>query len=266
LPRPGKDLRLSQIIDQKSKKSLILEADQGLTLGPIPGIEDLTLLLKKIKDKVDAIVLSKGQVGRLIDFFKGKNAPALLIRADWTNAFREEGFILPAREIKYILSIRVEDALMLGASGIASRLFVGYDEDEDEAANVKSIAELAGECESYGVPLLVEAFPIGERVTKENYIDCARLAARIAVEAGADIVAIPYKENANLIHQIIEAVNGPVLISEGEASINSLIKDLDNLIKAGATGLIIGRNSLQLRELPQLLDEVNKLMRKELGA
>jgi len=258
--RLGKSLRLSQIIDPRDGKSLVLEADQGLTLGPIPGIEDLNAVLKKVRDKVDAVVLSQGQVGRLVDVFKGKDAPALIIRADWTNAFRDDESVLPAREIRYVLSTHVEDALMLGASGVVSYLFVGYDNDEDEANNIKSLAKLARECEEFGVPLIVESLPIGRRVTKENYLDCVKLAARISVETGADAIVTPYLENVDLIHEITELTKAPTFVLEGKTPANVLVDGLNKMVQAGIAGVVVGRRTLQSSDLPKLLDDLNKLI------
>lgn len=256
---PGKNLRLSQIIDQRSGTSLILEADQGLTLGPAPGVEDLASTLKGLKGLVDAIILSKGQVGRVIDVFKGRGAPALIIRADWTSAFRGRDFALPAKSVTYAPSAGAEEALSLGASGVASHFFVGYERDEDEAANVRFVAGLARECEERGLPLIVEAIPMGERVTKENYLDCARFAARVAVEAGADVVATPYKRDPSLIREVVEGTKAPTLVLEVDEPVT--LEGLKGALEAGASGLIIGKSSLRSSGLPKLLGEINKLMR-----
>lgn len=255
----GKKLRLSQIIDQSSGTSLILEADQGLALGPAPGVEDLASTLKGLKGLVDAVILSKGQVGRAIDAFKGRGAPALIIRADWTSAFRGGDFVLPAKGVTYAPSAGAEEALTLGASGVASHLFVGYERDEDEAANVRSIAGLARECEECGVPLLVEAIPRGERVTKENYLDCARFAARVAVEVGADLVATPYKRDPNVVRKVVEGTRAPTLVLEVDEPVSR--EGLKGALEAGASGLIIGKKSIGSGELPKLLDGIKKLMR-----
>ena len=118
----GKDIRLSKIINPTDEKSVIIAADHGFMLGAIPGVIDLQSTLKKvIKGRPDAILLSPGQAVRLNSLFQGKDAPALLIRADWTNAFRDKTYVLPARKVNRVAAVSAKHIIP-----IIEKLFLYY--------------------------------------------------------------------------------------------------------------------------------------------
>ena len=238
----GKAIRLGQLMNAEDERSIIFEADEGLMLGPTPGLSNLPETVSMAKDKVDGIVLSSGQVERSVEHFRGKGAPALLVRADWTNAFRDETYFLPTRNVRHVLNLKPNDAVALGASALTAFLLVGYDDDEDEARNLETIAMLARESEKFGLPLLVECIPIGGRITEMNYLDCAKLATRMAVEAGADIVATPYTGSANSFKEIVDASKTPVLTLDRRIDASRLLEAVEESLKAGAAGVVIGRS------------------------
>jgi len=238
----GKAIRLGQLMNAEDERAIIFEADEGSMLGPTPGLSNLPEAVSMVKDKVDGVVLSSGQVERSVEHLRGKGAPALLIRADWTNAFRDETYFLPTRKVRHVLNLEPKDAVALGASALAAFLLVGYDDDEDEARNLETVATLARESEKFGLPLLVECIPIGERITEMNYLDCAKLATRMAVEAGADIIATPYTGSAATFREIVDASKTPVLMLDRRIDAGSLLKAVEESLKAGATGAVVGRS------------------------
>jgi len=238
----GKAIRLGQLMNAEDERAIIFEADEGLMLGPTRGLSNLSETVSMAKDKADGIVLSSGQVDRSVEHFRGKGAPALLVRADWTNAFRDETHFLPTRNVRHILNVKPKDAVALGASALAAFLLVGYDDDEDEARNLETIAMLARESEKFGLPLLVECIPIGGRITEMNYLDCAKLATRMAVEAGADIVATPYTGNIASFREIVDASKTPVLMLDRRIDAERVLEAVEESLKAGATGVVVGRS------------------------
>jgi class I fructose-bisphosphate aldolase len=229
-------------MNAQDDRVIIFEADEGLMLGPTPGLSNVPETVSMVKGKVDGIVLSSGQVERSVGHFRGKGASALLVRADWTNAFRDETYFLPTRNVRHVLNLKPRDAVALGASALAAFLLVGYDDDEDEARNLENIAMLARESEEYGLPLLVECIPVGGRITEMNYLDCAKLATRMAVEAGADIVATPYTGNVASFKEIVEASKTPVLMLDRRMDADRLLEAAEESLEAGATGVVVGRS------------------------
>lgn len=259
----GKALRLCEFIDPEDGKSVIIEADKGLMLGPIAGLVNLEEAVEKVKSEADAVVLSPGQVRQTIHHFRGKMAPALLIRADWTNVFRDEGFALPARKMRHVVVASTEDAVVLGASAIVAFFFVGYESDEDEARNMESMAKLARESDRLGVPLLVESIPIGERVTEVNYADCVDLAMRMSVEAGADAVAAPYTGDVKSFGKIVDAAKVPVFVLDIGDATKDILKVAKEALRAGASGVVASGKVFQAADPVQTLKALRDIVHRQ---
>lgn len=269
----GKGIRLNEFIDPEDGRSLIIEADFGLMLGPVEGLEDLMDSLNKVvKGRPDGVILSLGMAGRFIHCFLGRRAPALLLRADWTNALRNGAHMLPAHRVRRVSVAGVEEALALGASAIVAYLFVGYEDDEDEAGNLEAVATLAEECGHAGMPLLIQSIPIGERVTMVNYADCVGLAVRTAVEAGADVVAAPYTGDFESFKGVVASAKGfPILMLDMDVKLareqpaQEYLKALEDSLKAGAAGAIFGRRLLRKADLVKAVEDVRKEIHKPGG-
>jgi DhnA family fructose-bisphosphate aldolase class Ia/Fe-S-cluster-containing hydrogenase component 2 len=255
----GKQIRLSRIIDPSDGRSLVVAADHGLMLGPIKGVVDLEATLRKvIAGGPDAILVSPGQARRLSHLFAGRSAPAMLVRVDWTNAFRDKTYTLPARSIQFNRVTTVEEAVKIGASGVVTYLFLGFDGEEDHIAMVE---EFSSECKTWSMPLIIEPLPMGPRVTKANYVDMVRRAVEKAVELGADALKVPYTGDPYSFKEVVEASSGvPVLVLGGykALSIRDSLEVISEVLDAGAVGVVFGRNVVQ----DPNPDEAVRLMRR----
>jgi len=229
-------------------------------LGAIPGLENLKSKLSEVSKLVDGIILSSGQVDRLADILKGKLSPSLIIRSDWTNAYRGEDYVLPATELKYTLIVNPEDALKLGADALAAYYIVGYDKDEEEPFNMKCLSSLARSSNEYGLPLLVQVLPVGSRVTKENYEDCVKLGVRQAVEVGGDIIAAPIIGGKDQINQLAELAKTPFMALEDFSTIKESALLARDIVNANASGLILGKKSFQLSGFNKVLDNIYSII------
>lgn len=169
----------------------------------------------------------------------------------------------------------VEDAYKLGASGIGYTLYYGSDRQDED---LPQLAEVRQECEKYGLPLIVWAYPRGKAMDEKGGAKTSyalESAARLAVEMGATIVksnipsdpedgfienkSIPKEfrdfekemlekteEERKLIRtrRVVEAAAGiPVLFSGGgKKSTDEVVANTKLAKEAGAFGLIYGRN------------------------
>jgi len=253
----GKELRISEFVDQDDKRSVILQASQGLMLGPL-GDEGLDEALERLtRAGVDGIIMSRGLADRYSRIFRGRDSPAMIMSLDWTNAFRGSDHPLPMMRLEHLVLTTVEDALTLGASGVSAHFFVGYEKDEYEARNFESLAAICRECDDLEVPLLVQAIPVGERVVKENYANSLALASRMAVEAGSDIVAVPYAGTEVEMKRIVTAAKAPTLLLDLELRLADGQPDLGfvqaagEALDAGGSGIVLGRRYLEVGNLAE---------------
>lgn len=245
----GKAIRLSKILDPKAGPALLLRADRGLALGPVPGLEDMESALRSaISAGVDGLVLSPGQAGRHIDLFRGRDGPGLVVRSDWSNAGRGEAHPLPRKTTTHVTISGARHAAFLGAHAVVCTFYVGYRDDVDEADNFEAVSGLAAECFDYGLPLLVEAIPFGERITEHNRVDSIKMAGRMSLEAGADAVIVPYTGSKSTMSEVVE--------SSGEAPVLLLVEGEEDTVKpsirAGIRGVMVGEYAFTSGPRPAL--------------
>ncbi len=259
----GKRLRLKRIFGEDGR-AVVVAADHGLMLGPIRGVVNLReTLTRVIQGGPDAILLTPGQASSLIDLFYGKDAPALLVRADWTNAFRDKTYTLPARVIRDVDTVRVEDALALGATGIVVYLFMGLGDEDEEARNIEMVSVFSRECEKQGMPLIVEPLPMGERVTKANYVDLVALSVKIAAELGADALKVPYTGDPYTFEKVVKTAGGiPVLALGGYSgvTVRDSLEVVEEVMQAGGSGIVYGRNIVQAQDPGEMVRLVRSIV------
>lgn len=190
----------------------------------------------------------------------------------------------------------VADAAELGASAVGYTLYYGSDRQDQD---LPQLAMVRKECEKYGLPLIVWAYPRGKSMDMKGGIKSSyalESAVRLAVEMGATIVksnipeAMPEEflkdsgvpaeyvdfememkkigeEGAKLIRtkRVVEAGAGiPVLFSGGgKKGKEEVIENTKLADKAGAIGLIYGRNMWK-REMDDAV-ELAKELRGILG-
>src|SRR5690606_15747990 len=88
------------------------------------------------------------------------------------------------------LLARVEDAVRLGADAIGYTLYVGSPRQDEDLRQFEAVRS---ECERYGIPIIMWAYPRGEAVEKKGGRDslyAVDYAARVAAEVGADMVKL----------------------------------------------------------------------------
>jgi DhnA family fructose-bisphosphate aldolase class Ia len=96
----SKIYRIKEFFNPTDQRSLIVDTSAGLSLGPLPGLESFKQTVKPILHLVDGVVTSPGQAQVLSG--RTHQDAALLVRADWTNAFRGTEFVLPPEKIEHI--------------------------------------------------------------------------------------------------------------------------------------------------------------------
>lgn len=185
------------------------------------------------------------------------------------------------------LTANVEDAVRLGADAVGYTLFVG---SPAQAEDIQQLTDVRAECDRYGMPLIVWAYPRGEAINTKGGRDhfyAVDYAARLASECGADVVKVnfpkltfdpgkdgtpppPYNnldiDEFEAFRQVVESAGDSfVLVSGGsKTGDDELLRKVEISMKAGATGLIFGRN-MWLRPMEDALaltEKVKAIMAK----
>lgn len=169
----------------------------------------------------------------------------------------------------------VEDAVQLGAAAIGYTMYYG---SPRESEDIPQLAAVRSECDRFGMPLVIWAYPRGKAVDAKGGKDCSyavESAVRMAVEMGASVIKanlpVPapadFLENASVpgyyknvekellslddkaqkwerARRVVAAAQGiPVLFSGGsEISDDDLMENAQACVDAGCFGFIFGRN------------------------
>ena len=263
---PGKRTRLRRLLYDHGPGGgtlLVLPIDQGLEHGPVdfftnPDALDPDYQFRLARDgKFSAIALHIGLAEKYYPPYAGE--VPLILKLNGKTA------IPPDTNAFSALTGTVEDAVRLGADAVGYTVYVGSPAQDRDFAQLQAVRS---DCERFGMPLIVWAYPRGESVGKrggKESLYAVDYAARVALELGADIVKVNYpvaseKDKDSLppynalalspeaaFRKVVESAGRAlVLVSGGEKVGDSeLLAKVRSSMEAGATGIIFGRNLWQ---------------------
>lgn len=243
---------------------LLLPIDQGLEHGPVDFFANPDAANPEYQARLalegnyNGIVYHIGLAKKYMRHYAGK-VPLILKINGKTNVPSDAEAFSP-------LDATVEDAVRLGADAVGYTLYVGSPAQDRDFLQ---FTEVRSECDRYGMPLIVWAYPRGAAIEAKGGRDsiyAVDYAARVACEVGADIVKLNAPEydpdKANLypkpydklaldyaegIGKVVESAGRTMVLFSGGSRMGD--EDLLNKARAameqGATGLIFGRNMWQ---------------------
>lgn len=263
----GKRARLHRLMYEHGPGNgtlMMLPIDQGLEHGPIdffdnPEALDTDWVLRlALEGKFSGIAYHIGLAEKYHKHYAGK-VPLLLKLNGKTNVPNDD-------ESFSSLTSTVEDAVRLGADAVGYTLYVGSPAQDVDLAQAN---EVRRDCERFGMPLVVWAYPRGAAIKTKGGQDslyAIDYAARVACEIGADIIKLnvpqwdaakaaqspkPYNtlqlSEEDALRKVVKSAGRSLVLVSG----GSKISDADTLHKAqiamdaGCVGLIFGRNMWQ---------------------
>lgn len=263
----GKRTRLHRLLYQFGPANgtlLFLPIDQGLEHGPVdffpnPPCADPEFQLRlALEGGYSGIVFHIGLARKYMHKYAGK--VPLVLKLNGKTAIPSEALALSAQ------TATVEEAVALGADAVGYTLYVGSPRQDEDFLQ---FMEIRNECERLGMPLIVWAYPRGEAIDAKGGRDslyAIDYAARVACELGADVVKLnepklggehdsaqpkPYNElklsDQEALERIVASAGKTLVLISGGSKLgdDDLIHKAEMCMKAGATGLIFGRNMWQ---------------------
>lgn len=229
-------------IFRENSRSVIFAMDHGVELGPSVFATDDSLDSKKILSKVveagfDAVMITRGVARSTCDVWRNKLG--LIVKISGKSELRpraEQALQSPIGSVK--------DAISLGAEGVAITVYWGSKYEDEMMRKFTMTAEI---CERFGMPILQLAYPMVETGNNSDP-DTVCYAARLALETGADAIKTYFTGNRESFARVVKSAGGvPVLLSGGQMSKRpiSFLKDVENVMAAGASGVVVGRNVFQ---------------------
>ncbi len=243
----GLNNRLSRIIRPETGRSVMLAVDHGYFLGPTSRLEVPRKTIMPLAPYADSIMLTRGVLRSSID---PSICNSVVLRVSGATSIIGEDLSNEG------LITSVEDALRLNASGVALSIFVG---SKHERQTLLSLAELVDQGQKHGMPVLAVT-AVGKELGKRDarYLG---LACRIAAEIGAHIVKTYYCEG---FEKVVESCPVPIVVAGGPKLEEKDALELTyNSIKAGASGVDMGRNIWQSDHPIPMIKAVRKIVHED---
>ena len=233
----GKNIRLNRLRDKVSGAYILVPLDHGFTMGPIQGLQNIKRTVGKVTaDGETGIVVHKGLVRHIQ---ANLNQAALLIHLSGSINFS----LKP--NMKIVMGT-VQEAISLGADAISIHVNLG---GEDEDRMLSALSSISTECNNFGFPLFVMIY------VRRNGVDSIdpeliAHAARVADEAGADLVKVNYTGSKSSFEEVVQGCNIPIVIAGGKKKddFSEFLRETYDAILAGAEGASVGRNIFQAED------------------
>lgn len=258
----GKKKRLKRIFSEDGK-CIIVPVDDSLIAGPTDGLFDIQSKIQQIESaKPNAIMSFSGSASLLTDC----SIPLILNLTAST---------IQGQHTNKVLVSSVQRAINLGADAVAVHMNISSKFENEMLKNILPVSE---ECCRYGIPLMILAYPRGEKcidgkVVDENYLEMQKNnkieytekvahCVRIAFELGADIIKTKYTGDSESFAKVVKCAPGcPVLIAGGDMVNKEILFNMvEGCIVAGGAGVSIGRNVFNNIHSDFLISVIKKIV------
>lgn len=247
----GKSIRLERIMDRNTGKCVIVPMDHGISIGPTQGLVDM----KKAVDDVanggaTSVLMHKGLI-RYSHRTSGHDIGLILHLSASTD--------LGVTSNSKVLVATVEEAIKVGADAVSVHINVGA---ETEPEMLHDVGQISKECNEWGMPLLVMAYPRGPKIKDSYDPQAVAHAARAATEIGADIVKCSYTGDIDSFRDVVKGALAPVVIAGGPKmkSDDDILQMVHDSIEAGGHGVSIGRNVFQHRNVQGMTRAISDIV------
>lgn len=232
----GKTTRMNRIFREDGRAAMVA-INQGITMGPREGIEDLKKIVQTLlPEGPDSFTMHRGAALRMAELYAGKAALILKL----TNRTR---FFGPDE----LAVATVADALALGADAVSIGLTLC---DAKEQDTIRMAAQMVGEADRCGMVTVAHAYPSGALIADEqrHTVEQVGYAVRVARELGIDIIKTYWTGDKDSFAKIVEFGAPCKVVISGGPRCRTLRECFDMTwqgIQAGCHGITYGRNIWQ---------------------
>ena len=252
----GEQIRLGRLFS--SGNVVVVAVDHGLYNGPLPGLIDVPRVVQSVAE-ADAILMSPGMPAHCVDAFAKRGAPALILRLNWGTQYATQWAYRTAHSVPMISA---RDALALGADIALAGFSLHTGDEKMDADNLSVLASHIAEKRSAGIPLIGEFYPAGaEELAPEELQDQVAVGCRIAAELGSDAIKTFY--TGRDFEKIVAATPVPIFGLGARKTPREIdaLRLAANEVRAGARGVVFGRNIIQAREPRRFLDALKEVVK-----
>ncbi len=236
-------------------KALFLAYDQGLEHGPTDfndkNVDPLYIIKLAKRAGVTSLVLQKGIVEKYRGELEKSKVPLIMKLNGKTNLYRGDPI---SAEI-----CTVKEAIELGAKAVGFTIYIG---SQHEGKMIEEFETIEREAHAKGIPVIAWIYARGSSVRVRPSGELMAYAARTGLETGADIVKLKYDGDINSLKWAVKSAGKTkVVIAGGMKKDTSLfLKQVKEIMGAGAIGLAVGRNIWQSQDPYLIAKKVKKIM------
>jgi len=247
------DIKLNKLMTDG--KSLFLAYDQGLEHGPkdfdYKNVDPLYIIDIAKKGKFSGIIFQKGIAEKYTREIKKSKIPLILKLNGKTNLVAGDPISSQLTSVK--------EAYDLGAAAVGYTIYIG---SQYENKMMQDITHIEREAHELGLPVIAWIYPRGSGIRKRSKIELMSYATRVALEIGVDIVKIqPVGTSRNIAWAVKSAGKVKVICAGGKKeNEKDLLKQIKLYMKAGASGLAIGRNIWQSKDPLKLTEKIKEII------
>lgn len=239
--------------------AIVIAFDHGMFDGPIPGVDKMDEIPDKIFPEVDGVLMSPGALRHIGPrLCSHRNSPMPIVRINWSTIYC---FNWDYHSGDAVSAFTPEYALQLGAQMVLVSLTLQTGNQQRDAQNIQTFAQLCSRAHQLGLPVIGEYFPIDdEKMSEAKLYSEIKIGSRILYELGADVIKTFYTRD---FEEVVAGCPTPILALGGKRLSSDLeaLKYAQKQIKSGAAGIVFGRNVIQSKkpiELQKALLEVVK--------
>ena len=222
----GKQLRLASWL--RKGRTVLVALDQLVPRGLHPALADPGPLLAWLAaGAVDGLVLHAGIAAQYSSRLAGG--------CPWLMKLTTNSALAADRTVRGTIG-SVEQALALGASGVALNVFVGSPHEEDQLAR---LGDAVASGARWGIPVV--AFMSSPEPLQFD-ADAVAYACRVGAEIGADVVKTDFTGDPLTFTSVVRQCPVPVLVEESPLPMtpDGTRATARGAIAAGAAGVLFG--------------------------
>ena len=220
-------------------KTLILAYDHGMEHGPrdfnLKNCNPEFIFNLAIKGKFNAIAVGHGIAEKYYPKYKSKIP--LIVKVNGHSS-------LSKPEPNSPLLCSLERAKKIGASAIGFTVHAGSFKEQEM---IQVFSKLVEDAHNQNLPVIMWAYPRGSFIKDDMKTEVIAYAARLGLETGADMVKIKYNDDFEGLKWIIANTGKTKVAISGGSKLDtrSFLKQAEDITKAGAVGMLVGRNVWQ---------------------
>jgi class I fructose-bisphosphate aldolase len=248
-----KKINLSKI--SYKGKFLFLSYDQGLEHGPTDfddkDVDPLYIIKIAQQGKYTGLVFQKGIAEKYNKEIKKSKIPLVIKLNGKTNLVKGD-------PISTQLTT-VEEAIKLGASAVGYTIYVG---SKHESKMFREFENIERKAHEKGLPVIAWIYPRGSGIIGKKPEELMAYATRVGLELGADIIKIHPVGNLNNLKWAVKSAGRAKVVSAGgsKKTEKELLNQVKEYIKAGFSGMAIGRNIWQSKNPLDLTKKIKKVI------